>query len=108
MPAANPLSVAGNQVSDFYLACRNGDINAVKRMLCDKKRVNINRMEPNGSTALHAASYFGQADIVELLLKEKDIIVSQKNIYGFTAYQETTNDKIRQIFVRFNREHLWD
>ncbi|CAF4749805.1 unnamed protein product [Rotaria sp. Silwood1] len=59
MPAANLLPVAGNQVSDFYLACRNGDINAVKRMLCDKKRVNINRMEPNGSTALHAASYFG-------------------------------------------------
>jgi ankyrin repeat protein len=91
-----------SQVSEFYLACRNGDVDFVKEYLTTLSPINSN---PNNlelivnSTPLHAASYYGHKEIVQLLI-EYGCDRSQINGHGPTAYEEAANDKIRQLFKR--------
>jgi ankyrin repeat protein len=58
----------------------------------------INRIEPNGSTALHAACYYENAAVVYLLLRY-GALGSIPNRYGLTPYQETTNSFIKQLLL---------
>jgi hypothetical protein len=84
-------------ISDFYHACRNNDIDSVKSLVETMTSDQINKLEPNGSTALHAASYNGHYEIVELLLK-KGASKSIKNQYNCTPYEEAKSDAIKQLF----------
>ncbi|CAF0800625.1 unnamed protein product [Rotaria sp. Silwood1] len=59
----------------------------------------INRMEPNGSSALHVAAYRGHEKIVELLL-QKGASYSAVNKYDCTPLDEAKTDKIRQLIRR--------
>jgi hypothetical protein len=59
----------------------------------------INKIEPNGSTALHVASYLGHEKIVELLL-EKGASHSVVNKYRYTPLDEAKTEKIKQLFHR--------
>ncbi|CAF3573820.1 unnamed protein product [Rotaria sp. Silwood1] len=83
-------------VSIFYLACRSGDIDMVKRMLTTMKLKEINRLESNGSTALHVAVWYGHLEIVELLLKH-GCSTTTINKYGKTAVEECRDERIRQV-----------
>jgi hypothetical protein len=56
----------------------------------------INQMEPNGSTALHVASYKGHEKIVELLL-EKGASHSILNRYKNTPLEEAKTERIRTL-----------
>ncbi|CAF3096240.1 unnamed protein product [Rotaria sp. Silwood2] len=97
-----------NQVSQFYIACRNGDIETVKQILSTTPYEQINQLEPNGSTGLHAASFYGHTDIVRLLLLEYGCERHRLNSYGLTAYEEATTQEIRRLFYRashMNRFH---
>jgi ankyrin repeat protein len=91
-----------SQVSEFYLACRNGDVDFVKEYLTTLSPINSN---PNNlelavnSTPLHAASHHGHKEIVQLLI-EYGCDRSQINGRGLTAYEEAANDEIRQLFKR--------
>ncbi|CAF1502310.1 unnamed protein product [Rotaria sordida] len=85
--------------SELYLACRNGDIDTVKRLLPSLTLHDINRMEPNGSTALHAASYYGHYDIVKLLL-EMGAVRSIINKYDMTPADEAGTLEIKLLFRR--------
>ncbi|CAF3451342.1 unnamed protein product [Rotaria sp. Silwood1] len=85
--------------SEFYLACRNGDIDTVKRLLPSLTLHDINRMEPNGSTALHAASYYNHFDIVKLLL-EAGAVRSIINMYNMTPADEAATSAIKLLFRR--------
>ncbi|CAF3966783.1 unnamed protein product [Rotaria sp. Silwood1] len=58
------------EASKFYWACRNGDIETVRQILSQSDYNEINRLEPNGSTALHAAVYYGRTEVVRILLRE--------------------------------------
>ncbi|CAF1667248.1 unnamed protein product, partial [Didymodactylos carnosus] len=87
---ANPL----------YWACRGGDLDAVKEILSSTPFSDVNHLEPNGSTALHAASFFGHVDVVKYLLHERGIIRHRKNRHGLTAYQEASTQEIREVFHR--------
>lgn len=89
------------EASDLYWASRAGDVDAVRNILATTRFKDLNRLEPNGSTALHAASFFGHADVVRLLL-ERGVIRYRKNRHGLTAYEEAANDEIRQLFHRPN------
>lgn len=51
------------------------------------------------STPLHAASYYGHKEIVQLLL-QYGCDRSQTNAYGLTAYEEAADEEIRQLFKR--------
>jgi len=59
----------------------------------------INKIEPNGSTALHVASHRGHEKIVELLL-EKGASHSIINKYNNTPLDEAKTDKIKQLIRR--------
>ncbi|CAF0835541.1 unnamed protein product [Adineta steineri] len=85
------------KTSDFYWACRNGDVDAVKRILPNLSSTDVNRVESNGSTALHAASYYGHAVIVQLLL-ERGADTTIKNKYKKTAEDEASTDEVRAVF----------
>lgn len=85
--------------SAFYLACRNNQIDEVRRLLPYMSLDDINRIEPNGSTALHAASYFGHGEIVALLL-EAGADRSISNRFGCKPFDEGKNDRIKNLFYR--------
>lgn len=83
--------------SEFYLACRENKIDLVRSLIKGMRQSEIDRMEPNGSTALHVASYYGHYDIVKLLL-EKGASTSIKNNFELTAMEEAKNRPIRGLF----------
>lgn len=89
--------MATQKTSDFYWACRNGDVDTVKSILSKLKPNDINRIESNGSTALHAASYYGHANVVRLLL-EHNADATIRNKYDKTAKEEASTDDVRTLF----------
>jgi hypothetical protein len=85
--------------SDIYNACRNGDIELVRALIeTSPPGTEINRTEPNGSTALQAASCYGHEDIVQLLLDDYGVSRDRKNEYGLTTYEEAATDQTRELF----------
>ncbi|CAF1362143.1 unnamed protein product [Rotaria sp. Silwood1] len=88
------------EASQFYWACRNGDVEHVKELLNTIPYQDLNRLEPNGSTPLHAASYNGHSIIVGLLLRERGCQRDRVNRHGLTAYEEAQTEEIRQLFYR--------
>ena len=91
-----------SEVSEFYLACRNGDVKFVEHYLknLSDPKCQLNHSEPSvKSTPLHAASYYGHKEIVQLLLQH-ECDRSQLNGYGLTAFEEAANDEIRALFKR--------
>ncbi|CAF0984045.1 unnamed protein product [Adineta steineri] len=88
------------EASEFYWACRNGNIEKVKQLLPTISYEDLNRLESNGSTPLHAASYSGQVEIVRLLLHKRGCRRDRLNRHGLTAYEEAFSDDIRQLFHR--------
>jgi hypothetical protein len=83
--------------SEFYYACHNGDIDKVKALLSSMSTTDIDRIEPNGSTALHAAAYFGYIDIVRLLL-DKGASLNQRNKCDRTPKEEAKTQEIARLF----------
>ncbi len=91
-----------SEMSEFYLACRHGDIKFVKDHLKNLLEINgdLNYFETSvKSTPLHTASYHGHKEIVQLLL-EHDCDRSLMNGHGITAYEVAANDEIRQLYKR--------
>ncbi|CAF3718844.1 unnamed protein product [Rotaria sp. Silwood1] len=88
------------EASALYWACRAGNFDTVQKLIASTPYVDINRLEPNGSTALHAASFFGHADIVRLLLHQCGVMRHRRNLHGFTAYEEADTDEIHALFHR--------
>jgi ankyrin repeat protein len=91
-----------SSVSKFYLACRNGDFATVQKLLPNMSDDEKNRIEPNGSTILHAATYYGHHDIVKLLL-ENGCATWIRNNYRNTPYDEAQDEEMRELFRRPNR-----
>ena len=90
---------SSNVCSEFYWACRNNDIKKVERLLKTMTLNEVDKLEPNGSTALHAASYYGHKDIVKLLLKAgADRAVPNK--FNNLPYDEAKNNEIKHLFFR--------
>jgi hypothetical protein len=89
-------------LSNFYLACRDGNIEIVKNLLPLMSIEQINCFEPNGSTALHAASYYGHKEIVQILLISGASRSLRNLRHNLTAYEEARNDDIRRLFSRIN------
>jgi hypothetical protein len=87
--------------SPFYNACRDNDIKVVEHYLKIMSLTEINKMEPNGSTALHVAAYRGHEKIVELLL-EKGGDHSLVNKYNSTPLDEAKTDQIKKM-IRHRR-----
>lgn len=83
-------------------ACKNGNLQFVYNHL-KSKRVNINCQDENGNSPLYVASYFGQDEIVLLLLKN-GANVNIKNHYGLTplhAAVEKNNIVIIKLLLQY-------
>ncbi|CAF4136801.1 unnamed protein product [Rotaria sp. Silwood2] len=74
-------------------------MDTVKLLLSSLTLHDINRLEPNGSTALHAASYYGHFNVVKLLL-EAGAVRSITNIYNMTPADEAATSEIKLLFRR--------
>jgi hypothetical protein len=85
--------------SQFYFACRNGKVDEVRELLPKMSLEEIDRLEPNGSTALHAASYYNHEEIVRMLL-ERGASRSIQNIHKCLPYDEAGKDQIKKLFLR--------
>lgn len=95
------MTTEGSTISELYLACRNNDINKVEELIRTLSLDEIDRIEANGSTALHVASYYGHIDVVRLLL-ERGASHSIKNAFGHTPQAESRTDAIKHLFLRKN------
>lgn len=97
IPMKNQPSQTPPTVSEFYIACRNASLDRVRGMLKSMTQDELSRVEPNGSTALHAACYHGHVDIVMMLLR-KGFDRTVKNKYNCVPYDEAANDEIKKLF----------
>ncbi|CAF1305599.1 unnamed protein product [Didymodactylos carnosus] len=88
--------------SDFYFACRNGRIEYVQEKLKTMTVDEINKVEPNGSTALHAATFYNHVNIVSELFKVQCSRTVYNN-HGNLPYDEIQTDEMRQLFERSSR-----
>ncbi|CAM4919098.1 unnamed protein product [Rotaria socialis] len=95
-------SSAVTKSSNFYYNCRNNDIDEANRLLHTLTLKEINQIEPNGSTALHAAAYYGNYEIVKMLLA-KGAQRTIKNIHGCIPYEEAKTKDIKKLFKRQDR-----
>ncbi|CAF0996600.1 unnamed protein product [Rotaria sp. Silwood1] len=86
-------------LSEFYLACRTGDLGTIQRLLPTLSLDALNRIEPNGSTALHAACHYGHIDVVRLLL-EKGAQRRLLNKFNLIPVDEAQSREMKQLFDR--------
>jgi hypothetical protein len=97
------MSVKSNtneeQMSDLYKASRNGDLTTVGQLLPSLSLEEINQIEPNGSTCLHAACLYNYPNIVRLLL-ENGASRTLLNKYKMTPFDEAATEEIKQLFPR--------
>ncbi len=95
-------SQSTGHASEFYMACRQGELSTVNRFLKTMTIREVNKVEEsNGSTALHAASFYGHADVVKRLLE----IGANKYThigYGKTAEQEAPTQEIKDLFKQYH------
>ncbi|CAF1474059.1 unnamed protein product [Adineta steineri] len=89
--------------SEFYMACREGNIDKVNRYLKTMTKREIDLIEEsNRSTALHAASYHGHSEVVKRLL-ELGASTHTHNGYGYTAEQEAGNQATKDVFAKIKK-----
>jgi hypothetical protein len=90
---------AKNLSGDFYWACRNGDLQLVEKIYPELTYEQLNQIQPNGSTALHAACSLNHPHIVKFLLDNgccRTRLDSQKR----RAYEVAATEEIRILFDR--------
>jgi hypothetical protein len=97
--ATAPVVNDSAKPSKFYFSCRNNEIDVVISLLPTLTLEEINEIEPNGSTALHAAAYYGNLEVVKLLLSQGAQRMI-KNRYGSTPYDEAKTEEIKKLFKR--------
>ena len=84
--------------SSFYYKCRNNEYDEVRDLLVQRPLSELDRMEPNGSTALHAACFYRCEQIISLLL-DRGFTRRVKNKYGLTPIDECPED-LKGLFQR--------
>ncbi|CAF1336790.1 unnamed protein product [Didymodactylos carnosus] len=85
--------------SEFDMACHANKVDAVQKMLETMTVDDIDKMEPNGSTALHVACYNGYIEIVKLLLVA-NADLSIMNRYKCLPFDEASTEEIKELFLR--------
>lgn len=80
----------------LYIASRCGFYDTTEALL--KAGAAVNKSQANKSTPLHGAAYYGQAEIVKLLLVY-GADPNAKNEWGNTPEKEAASDTIREILV---------
>lgn len=93
--------------NDFYFACRNGLIDQVRQQLSNLNLDQIDQIQGNGSTALHAACYYNHTEIVKLLL-DHGASRSIENLHKCLPYDEAGKEDIKILFLRKSTRRFCD
>ena len=91
------------QRSLLYLAARNGFYNLCEILI--KKGININDVQKDGSTPLHGAAFYGQVEIVKLLI-DYGADINKRNNFGNLASDEAQNNLIKQMILNSNYDKI--
>ena len=87
----------------LYVTARAGFYDTTEALL--KMGVPVNEKQVDGSTALHAASFYGQRPVVELLLRHgADPTVTNK--WGSSPADETKSRKIEEIILSYHEDRI--
>jgi hypothetical protein len=99
---AKSIPYTRGEASDFHFLCGDGKLDEVRQTLDAENAPSIdelNKLQPNGSTALHAATYYNHLEIVKLLL-EHNCPPNTLNRFANTAYEEAETKEMKQLFDR--------
>ena len=88
----------------LYLACKSGFYDMAKMLL--KKGADINKTRRDGSTPLHAASFFGHPLVVGLLL-EYGARTDIKNRWASTALAEGRSTEIKNMIQNVSKDLIF-
>ena len=99
--------LANDQHSPFYIACREGDEEAVKKYLPSMRIRDIRHHEHNGDTPLHVAAHNGHENIVKLLL-DYGCKRSPRDSLGRTPSEVAKTPSIKNLFMRRLPEQRFD
>ena len=78
----------------LYIAARNGHVSICEYLI--NKGINVNEIQKTGSTALHGAAYYGQKNVVKLLLNY-GAKTNIKNNFGHLPIDEAMTDEIKNL-----------
>lgn len=85
---------------DLIDACIQGDLKLAKA--CLEADVNVNSREPQGSTVLHVAAFFGHQEIVELLIEQKADMsaLNRSQQTPLQVVSQPWSDQLEQTYTR--------
>ena len=87
----------------LHLTARAGFYDTTEALL--KIGVSVNEKQVDGSTALHAACFYGQRPVVELLLRYgADATITNK--WGFSPADEAASAEIKQVILSYKEDSI--
>eukprot|EP00731_Ephydatia_muelleri_P037200 Em0417g1a len=87
----------------LYLAARSGYHDTTLALI--KAGAPVNHQQVDGSTPLHGASFYGQREIVEMLL-EHGADPAIKNRFGCTPAEDARDESIKAVFEKFTEDNI--
>jgi hypothetical protein len=78
----------------LYIASRNGHVSICEYLI--NKGMNVNEVQKTGSTALHGAAYYGQINVIKVLLNY-GAKTNIKNNFGHLPIDEAMTEEIKTI-----------
>ena len=87
----------------LYLAARNGHVSICEYLI--NKGLNVNEIQSSGSTALHGAAYYGQINVVKLLLNY-GAKTNIKNNFGHLPIDEAFSKDIVNILKESEKDPI--
>ena len=87
----------------LYLAARSGYHDTTLALI--KAGASVNHQQVDGSTPMHGASFYGQREIVEMLL-EHGADPAIKNRFGCTPAEDARDESIKAVFEKFTEDNI--
>ena len=87
----------------LYIAARNGHANICEYLI--NKGINVNELQKDGSTPLHGAAYYGQTNVVKLLLSY-GAKTNIKNNFGHLPIDEAISEEIKNIIKEGEKDPI--
>jgi ankyrin repeat protein len=88
----------------LYLAARNGHASICEYLI--NKGIKVNEIQKTGSTPLHGAAYYGQTNVVKLLLSY-GAKTNIKNNFGHLPIDEAMTEEIKNLIKESEKDPIF-